>query len=137
MQKRNAEYVGVSEEFLEEERKYTEENPEFAGENNVEGSYVDESIYGDADATGEEVQRRVARGRKFMKNASIAYIIFFVVMVLLVIGIFVFSIVMMFNMQKSASERMNGFGGFGEAGAGAYAVEWFDEEFDEGCDEEM
>lgn len=137
MQKRNAEYVGVSEEFLEEERKYTEENPESAQESNVEGSYVDESLYGDADATREEVQQRIQKGRKFMKSASIAYIIFFVVMILLVIGIFVFSIVMMVNMQKSASERMSGLGGFGEAGAGAYAVEWFDEDFDDYSVEEM
>ncbi len=137
MAKRNAEYVGVSEEFLEEERKYEEENPELVGKDNVGGSYVDESVYGDAEATGEEVQRRVERGRKFMKRASTAYIIFFVVMVLLVIGIFVFSIVMMFNMQKNASERMSGFGGFGEAQDNVYTVEWCDEDYGENCTEEM
>ena len=78
--KKNAEYVGVDDEFIPEDEKY-----------------VDESLLGNK----EESQRKI---KKTAKTIAIGYIIFAVIMFALVIGITVFIVLSFGKTSKEVKD---------------------------------
>ncbi len=75
--KKNGEYIGVDDEFIPEDEKY-----------------VDESIIGDRKASNEKI-------KKVAKRIGIGYIIFFIIIFAIVMGIIIFTLFNFINMSNN------------------------------------
>ena len=105
--KKNGQYVGVDEKYIPEDEKYLdkEDNNEIIDMVN-KGINTAKNYINDKD-NQEKIKKTGKKGLKLLKGISIGYLIFFGFITLMIIVIFVFVIINMFNTNKRVEDLKN------------------------------
>ena len=105
--KKNGQYVGVDEKYIPEDEKYLdkEDNNEIIDMVN-KGINTAKNYINDKD-NQEKIKKTGKKGLKLLKGISIGYLIFFGFITLMIIVIFVFVIINMFNTNKRVEDFKN------------------------------
>lgn len=105
--KKNGQYVGVDEKYIPEDEKYLdkEENNEFVDMVN-KGINTAKNYINDKD-NQEKIKKTGKKGLKILKGISIGYLLFLGFITLMIIVIFVFVIINMFNTNKRVEDFKN------------------------------
>ena len=105
--KKNGQYVGVDEKYIPEDEKYLdkEDNNEIIDMVN-KGINTAKNYINDKD-NQEKIKKTGKKGLKILKGISIGYLLFLGFITLMIIVIFVFVIINMFNTNKRVEDFKN------------------------------